>query len=126
MIKIIFCLRKLPSLSDEQFQRYWREDHAALVREVAGVLNIRRYVQSHAFADPRVAPAVDARGVDAPPYDGLAELWWDDMDAILAAGATREGRAAGRRLLEDEKRFIDLKASPLFYALEHEIIPLRG
>lgn len=124
MIKIIFCIRKLPDLTDEAFQRYWREDHADLVRQVAGALNIRRYVQSHTFADPRVMGAIDARGIQAAPYDGIAELWWDDIDAILAAGASQTGRAAGRRLLEDEKRFIDLKASPLFYAREHEIIAL--
>lgn len=125
MIKIIFCIRKLPGLTDAEFQRYWREDHADLVRRAAGPLNIRRYVQSHAFADPRVSPAIDARGIEAAPYDGIAELWWDDIDAILAAGASKEGRAAGRRLLEDEKRFIDVKASPLFYAREHEIIALK-
>ena len=124
MIKIIFCIRKLPGLTDGEFQRYWREDHADLVRQAAGPLNIRRYVQSHAFSDQRLTPMIDARGIEAAPYDGVAELWWDDMDAILAAGATKEGRAAGRRLLEDEKRFIDQKASPLIYAYEHEIIAL--
>lgn len=124
MIKVIFCIRKLHGLTDGEFQRYWREDHADLVRQAAGPLNIRRYVQSHAFSDQRLTPMIDARGIEAAPYDGIAELWWDDMDAILAAGATKEGRAAGRRLLEDEKRFIDLKASPLFYAYEHEIIAL--
>ena len=35
MIKIIFCIRKLPGLTDGEFQRYWREDHADLVREAA-------------------------------------------------------------------------------------------
>jgi uncharacterized protein (TIGR02118 family) len=124
VIKVIFCIRKLHGLTDGEFQRYWREDHADLVRQAAGPLNIRRYVQSHAFSDQRLTPMIDARGIEAAPYDGIAELWWDDMDAILAAGATKEGRAAGRRLLEDEKRFIDLKASPLFYAYEHEIIAL--
>lgn len=125
MIKIIFCVRKRPDLSDEAFQKYWREDHAELVRLAAGPLNIARYVQSHSFADPRISPAIDARGIEAQPYDGIAELWWRSIDDILAAGATKEGRAMGRRLLEDEKQFIDLKSSPLFYAREHEIIPLK-
>jgi hypothetical protein len=28
MIKLVFCLRRLPHLSREEFQRYWLESHA--------------------------------------------------------------------------------------------------
>ncbi|MFT5776135.1 EthD domain-containing protein, partial [Hyphomonas sp.] len=30
MIKLSFCLRRLPHLSREDFQTYWREQHAPL------------------------------------------------------------------------------------------------
>jgi hypothetical protein len=30
MLKMIFCLRRLPHLSREGFQCYWREQHAPL------------------------------------------------------------------------------------------------
>ena len=40
----------------------------------------------------------------------------------MAAGGTPEGRAAGKRLMEDERRFIDMARSPLWLAEEHEII----
>ena len=125
MIKITFCLRRLPSMSQAEFQRYWLEQHAPLVREVAAILNMRRYVQSHSFTDQRIAAGIDARQIAVPPYDGIAELWWDSIEQIIAAGSTKEGRAAGRRLLEDEQRFIDLPNSPLFYSREHEIIALE-
>lgn len=124
MIKMMFCLRRLPSLSQAEFQSYWRDVHAPLVREAAPLLNIRRYVQNHAFSDPRIAPAVAARGCEVPPYDGIAELWWDSMDAIEAASATKEGRDAGRRLLSDEANFIAAKDSALFYVDEIEALPL--
>ena len=38
MIKLTFCLRRLPHLSREEFQAYWRETHAPLVAERAEVL----------------------------------------------------------------------------------------
>ena len=41
MIKLSFCLHRLPNLSREAFQQYWFDVHAPLVRSVAGVLNIR-------------------------------------------------------------------------------------
>lgn len=122
MIKIVFCLRRKPNLSFEEFSRYWLNDHAKLVREHGPALRIRRYTQSHTIADPRIAAAVDARGSTIEPYDGVAEVWWDSIEDIIEAGATKQGRAAGRALLQDERNFIDLANSPIFYTEEHVII----
>ena len=47
MIRLTFCLRRLPSLTREEFQRYWLETHGPLVRKHAKALNLRRYVQLH-------------------------------------------------------------------------------
>ncbi len=44
------------------------------------------------------------------------------MIKIVYAANSPEGRAAGRALLEDERRFIDLANSCLFYVREHEIV----
>ena len=35
MIKLVFCLRRLPHLSREAFQRYWLDSHGPLVRKLA-------------------------------------------------------------------------------------------
>lgn len=126
MIKIIFCLRRRPDLSVQEFRSYWRDHHAPLVRQVASALRIRRYIQSSHLEAPEVAGAIKARGTTEMAFDGVAELWWDDIDEIIAASATKEGRAAGRRLLEDERKFIDLAASTLFYATEHVVIEGAG
>jgi|SRR5581483_826073 len=122
MIKIIFCLRRLPSLSREAFHSYWLDKHAPLVREVAPTLRIRRYVQSHTLTDPRIQGAADVRGCGVDAYDGVAELWWDSVEDIMAASSSPEGRTAGRRLLADEKNFIDLANSSLFFARENEVL----
>jgi hypothetical protein len=53
----------------------------------------------------------------------VAELWWDDLDALVAATSSPEGSAAGRTLLEDEAQFIDLEHSALWLGHEIEIIP---
>lgn len=44
MVKLVFCLRRLPRLSRAEFQAYWREKHGSLVQERAALLGIRRYV----------------------------------------------------------------------------------
>jgi len=120
MIKLSFCLHRLPHLSREAFQSYWFEKHAPLVRQHRSALRIRRYVQCHAVSSA-VNEAIRA-GRGAPQmYDGVAELWWDSIEELVAATATPEGQAAGLALLEDERKFIDLARSPLWLGQERVI-----
>jgi len=121
VIKLTFCLRRLPQLSREEFQRYWLERHGPLVREVAATLRIRRYVQLHTLAHPLSEAIRRARGAPEE-YDGVAELWWDSLDDLAAPASTPEGREAGRRLLEDECRFVDLARSPIWLGQEHVLV----
>ncbi len=122
MLKLTFCLRRLPRLSREEFQQYWLETHGPLVRRHARALAIRRYVQLHSLEHPLNAGLREQRG--APEgYDGVAQLWWDDLEALIEAGATPEGQEAALALLEDEKRFIDLENSPLWLGREETLIP---
>lgn len=121
MVKLVYCLRKLDSLSLEEFQKYWFEKHAPLVRSHREALKIRRYVQIHTLDDPLNKAYQKGRGrPDA--YDGVAELWWDSLEDMQAAAATPEGKAAGKALVEDEKKFIDLSRSPLWVANERPVI----
>jgi uncharacterized protein (TIGR02118 family) len=122
MVKLVFCLRRLPHLSRAAFQRHWLEKHAPLVRRHAPALGIRRYVQVHTLADDAVNEALRASRGGPPAYDGVAELWWDSLDALQAAVESEAGRRAGLELLEDERRFIDLAASPLLVAEEHPVV----
>lgn len=120
MVKLVFALRRRPELTREQFQQYWLDEHGPLVRSFADVLGIRRYVQVHTLPDSAHAAVRASR--DAPePYDGVAELWYDSLDAIADAVRTDEGRAASRALLEDERRFIDHRRSPVWFATEHDL-----
>lgn len=121
VIKLTFCLRRLDGMSREEFQTYWRENHAPLVASVADTLNIRRYVQQHTVDDAINDPIRASRG-GPPSYDGVAELWWDSLESLGAPGATEEGRAAAAMLLEDERRFIDLANSPLFFGEAFEVV----
>ena len=121
MIKLTFCLVRLPHLSREAFQDYWYGTHAPLVASVAGTLQIRRYVQMHSL--PAEASAGIRASRDAPPeFDGVAELWFDSLEALAENGRRPEAQAAGALLLEDEKRFIDLPRSPLWWGQERVVV----
>jgi hypothetical protein len=47
VLKLTFCLRRLPSLSLQQFQDYWLNQHGPLVRRLQPALGMVRYVQVH-------------------------------------------------------------------------------
>jgi len=121
MVKLVFCLRRRPDVTEEEFHRYWREEHSPLVVRHASTLGIRRYVQLHTVSGPLNALLAGTRG-GPEAFDGVAELWFDDTDALARQAGTDAGRAAGAELAEDEKRFIDHERSPLFVAEEHVVI----
>ena len=122
MIKLSFCLRRLPHLSRAQFQHYWRTIHAPLVASHAGTLKILRYVQSHTSSDADYGALGASRGSAGSEYDGVAELWWESKAALMSAFDTPAGLAASAALLADERNFIDLPNSPLFIVEEHEVV----
>jgi uncharacterized protein (TIGR02118 family) len=103
VIKIIALVQRNDDLSHEEFVDYWQNHHAKLVSQLPG---LRRYVQN---------PAIDLAGRDRP-YDGCAELWYDDIDAVRDAGRSPESD----RVREDEPRFV--KKIDWFLATEHPVI----
>ena len=119
MIRLIFLLRRKPELSLAEFQRYWREEHGPLVASHAQHIGALRYMQVHRMDHALNEPMAVSRGGMEPPYDGVAELWWESEEALAGALATGAGAAAGAALLEDERRFIDLPNSPLWFAHEY-------
>ncbi len=123
MIKLVYCVRRLPSLDRDQFLDYWQHVHAPIVAARADVLRIRRYVQCYTFQDLRFQVVSHAR-TGMQPYDGIAELWWDSLEDCLGR-TDPAARKAGREVLEDERKIIDMANSPIFLVQEHEIVPFR-
>ena len=92
MIKVVEVVNRRAGMEVEAFQEYWRTTHGPIVAELPG---LRRYVQSHTRLG-------GYRRGDVP-FDGIAELWFDDKAALAAIAATPEFAAAKR----DESNFID-------------------
>ena len=118
MIKLTYALVRLPHLSREAFQAYWFETHAPLVASVKETLRIRRYVQLHSLPADVSESLRPTRG-GPEGYDGVAQLWWDSFEDM--ASDDPAAAEAGRLLLEDERRFIDLARSPLWWGEEKVI-----
>jgi uncharacterized protein (TIGR02118 family) len=106
-VKMFSLLTRKPGTDVAAFQAYWRTHHGRLA---ATIPQARRYIQCH------VRPSGYAGGA-SPRYDGVAELWFDNFDAIRDSGTTDEYRAV--RL--DEPKFLTLPF-PFLIASEHQIV----
>jgi uncharacterized protein (TIGR02118 family) len=122
MIKLVFMVRRRAGITREEFQRYWKEEHAELVKRHAELLRIRRYVQTHARDTGLDDTLAGSRGSEPHQYDGVAELWWYGIDDLVQAATSEEGQAAQRALLEDERRFIDVANSPIWLGEEIVVV----
>lgn len=119
MVKLVFCCRRREGMTREEFQRRWLDVHGPLVRKLRDALPMmKRYVQSHTLDGPMNDALRAGRGTKEP-YDGITEVWFDDLASMGGEGA--EAAAASQALFEDEAKFIDFARSAVFITQEHEI-----
>ncbi len=104
MVKVLTFLKRKPGMPVDEFQAYWLTRHPEVVTRLPG---IRRYVQSHTLA------SAYAKG--EPVWDGIAEVWADDTDALRAMTRGPEHTD----LQADEARFIDRSRMGLIVTDEH-------
>jgi uncharacterized protein (TIGR02118 family) len=107
-VKLVAFFRRRTGVSVGDFQRHWRTQHAQLVIRQAG---LRRYVQNHALES--------AYRKREPDYDGVAEAWFDDVDAMRALAQSAEYAA----VRADERCFIDAKSMGVVLTDEVVIAP---
>jgi uncharacterized protein (TIGR02118 family) len=110
MIKVVYCITKRPGLTDEEFFHYWQNIHGPIGARIPG---LRRLVQSHRLITPG--------DKYQPDYDGMAELWFDNIDDLLAARQSAEWKVSN----DDEANFIDPKRVAYFVSQERVILEQR-
>jgi uncharacterized protein (TIGR02118 family) len=105
MIKIVLLLHRRPDLSVEDFRRHWHEVHRPLLERLPG---LRRLVLNDVLPGPDGAPA---------PCDGIAEDWFDSVEAMQAAFASPEAQAVNA----DVVNFVDMSRFQVLTVVEHEV-----
>ena len=106
MLKAVFLVHKRADTDAQEFRRHWRETQGSLGAKIPGT---RKYVQNHTLTPP---------GGGAPPYDGFAEMWFDNKEAFEQAMATPEAQAA----IADLPNFLDTKRMQSFIVDEITIV----
>ena len=109
MINAITIIKKKQGLTYEKFQNYWKNEHAEIVTRSPLV---GTYIQSH--------PIYNDELTFEDTIDGIAEIWFDDTNAMRSLAATKEYKD----IQDDEKVFIDGSAVRLIIA--EDIITVEG
>ena len=109
MINAITIIKKKQNLTYEKFQNYWKNEHAEIVTRSPLV---GTYVQSH--------PIYNDKLTFEDTVDGIAEIWFEDTNAMRTLAATKEYKD----IQDDEKVFIDGSAVRLIIA--EDIITVEG
>ena len=109
MINAITIIKKKQGLTYEKFQNYWKNEHAEIVTRSPLV---GTYVQSH--------PIYNDELTFEDTIDGIAEIWFEDTNAMRSLAATKEYKD----IQDDEKVFIDGSAVRLIIA--EDIITVEG
>ncbi|MDB4778003.1 EthD domain-containing protein [bacterium] len=124
MIKICYLMRRLPSLSREEFQSYWSEKHPQAAPEDAfAALGVKRYVQVLPLETEARDLVVGPRTGLIEPFDGIAELWVDSLEALERNWSTDKAREYVQIFFEDEQNFIDWTRSTILVSNEYVVIP---
>jgi len=83
MFRVHIWMRRKEGMSAEEFLDYWLNSHAPIARD--GYTGLKGYLVNAVTRAPEGAEV---------PYDGVAELWWDDRDAFRADMKSDVARAS--------------------------------
>ena len=105
MSKVLFVVFRRADLTHEQCIAEWNGDkHISLVRNVPG---LRKWVLNNVTSMPSEAAS-----------DGIAELWFDDAQALEQAMDSPEMAAA----VEDAKRYLNMATTYALVVDEQTVI----
>ena len=106
MVKLMYIITPKPGMSRDDFQRYWLESHAPIVREIP---HLERYVIN--IFRPRSITTTRAIG-------GVAEQWFVSAEAMRAAFGT----AAAARARADISNFAQIADTVSGLVDEHIVV----
>lgn len=109
MFKYVSIICRPPGTDRQEVIDYWFNVHAPLVKRV--LPGLRKYIINVAQPSPVTG--------ELPPYDGIVELYFDDMESMRKA-LTSPGWLSDERKASSVK-VIDYKKIQGYYVEEHEI-----
>jgi uncharacterized protein (TIGR02118 family) len=103
--KAIFMLYRRQDMSGDEFRDYWRNTHGPIAAKMPG---LKKYVQNQALMTEE----------GEPPVAGIAEVYFDSVEAMQDALSSPEGEAA----LADLSNFTDAEKTTTVIVEEVDLV----
>ncbi len=109
MYKHIALLVRKSDMSHEEFVDHWQNTHTPIAKEIEGVVRYQQVLPSDA---------------ESAEFDGIAELYFDDLDALYAALGSEGSRdydpakGKAKEAREDVNNFLAIDERPRFIGEE--------
>ncbi|MGD8616669.1 MAG: EthD family reductase [Gammaproteobacteria bacterium] len=110
MIKFVLLFPRKKGLSRDEFMRQWRDVCVPMVRELPGLRGLV------------ISPVIEQLSAEEPQYDGIAEWWFDDLEAGKAALESPQAKA----VIDDMPNFVDMDNFILTMTEEITLIEQAG
>ncbi len=108
MIKSIALAHKRPDLTQEEFNKYWKEQHGPLAARL--IPGLRKYIQNHFV----MVPGREYEG------NGIVEMWYDDLESFEKSMEFIHS-PGGKELAVDGAKFAEMRPGGLWVVEEHII-----
>ena len=113
MIKSFWVMKRRNGLTRDQFLRHWKEIHGPMFLSKKDLPQLRKYIQNH--------PAKVTRPEFDTDIDGIAELWFDDIESAQAFLQWHRFSDEAKELREDDKLLANVKEGFNLFAEEHAV-----
>jgi|HubBroStandDraft_5_1064220.scaffolds.fasta_scaffold64576_1 uncharacterized protein (TIGR02118 family) len=107
MVKVVGLVKKRADMTREEFKDYWLNKHSRLEKASLKVNPVRRIVAN--FFEENL--------IDRAPFDGMVELYFDDIDQMRAQWSSGHDET----MKNDEANFCDPSYRIFFVVEEVEI-----
>ncbi|MET0546359.1 MAG: EthD domain-containing protein [Caulobacterales bacterium] len=115
MIKLIAFVKRKPSLTHEEFQKYYEERHVPLIMDLIPLCS--DYRRNYLNPSARIESPVGGRGAGGMDFDAITEVWYTE-DAFARMQAATAQSDIGERIAADEENFVDRSATIMWLAKE--------
>jgi len=83
LVHVQILIKKLDTLSDEEFHTYWRDSHPKIWLNVDIVKkNVLKYSQFH--VDQKTSNGLKASGLPMAEFDGGVNIWGRSLEELMA------------------------------------------
>ena len=113
LLKVSCLLTRRADLTHEEFHRYWTEKHTPmLAKPQPDGPKVYRYIQLYPIAE-------NVPALRTAPYDGVAEIWFANLDDAAAMFTSDHYNTV---VAADEEKFLDRSKTVFLYSHEKTIL----